>query len=85
MDENNNLEIVMGEEAAVVTPVPTEAKKVNQYLAIGSGIIIGAGALYLAYKFLIKPAIAKAKALVDLEGDGRVFLSRLPEETLNAH
>lgn len=62
MDENNNLEIVMGEDAAVVTPVPTDAKKVNQYLAIGSGIVIGAGALYLAYKFLIKPAIAKAKA-----------------------
>lgn len=62
MDENKNLEIVMGEEAAVVTPVPTDAKKVNQYLAIGSGIIIGAGALYLAYQFLIKPAITKAKA-----------------------
>ena len=30
-------------------------------------------------------AIAKAKALVDLEGDGRYFFSRLSEETLNAH
>jgi prolyl-tRNA synthetase len=30
-------------------------------------------------------AIAKAKALVDLEGDGRCFFSRLSEETLNAH
>ena len=30
-------------------------------------------------------AIAKAKALVDLEGDGRVFFSRLSEETMNAH
>ena len=62
MDENNNLEMVMGEESAVVTPVPANAKKVNQYLAIGSAAVIGAGALYLAYKFLVKPAIAKAKA-----------------------
>ena len=30
-------------------------------------------------------AIAKAKALVDLEGDGRYFFSRLSEETMNAH
>ncbi len=30
-------------------------------------------------------AMAKAKALVDLEGDGRYFFSRLSEETLNAH
>lgn len=61
MDEKN-LEIVMGEESAVVTPVVADTKKVNQYLAIGSGIVIGAGALYLAYRFLIKPAIAKAKS-----------------------
>lgn len=60
MDENNNLEMVMGEQA-VVTPV-VDTKKVNQYLAIGSAAVIGAGALYLAYKFLVKPAIAKAKA-----------------------
>ena len=33
----------------------------------------------------IEDAIAKAKALVDLEGDGRYFFSRLSEETLNAH
>ncbi|MBQ6502068.1 MAG: proline--tRNA ligase [Mogibacterium sp.] len=33
----------------------------------------------------IEEAIAKAKALVDLEGDGRYFFSRLSEETLNAH
>ncbi|MBR0468999.1 MAG: proline--tRNA ligase [Mogibacterium sp.] len=33
----------------------------------------------------IEEAIAKAKALVDLEGDGRCFFSRLSEETLNAH
>ncbi|MBQ0018664.1 MAG: proline--tRNA ligase [Clostridiales bacterium] len=30
-------------------------------------------------------AKAKAKALVDLEGDGRYFFSRLSEETINAH
>jgi prolyl-tRNA synthetase len=30
-------------------------------------------------------SIAKANALVDLEGDGRCFLSRLSEETMNAH
>ena len=30
-------------------------------------------------------AIAKATALVDLEGDGKCFFSRLSEETLNAH
>ena len=30
-------------------------------------------------------AIAKAKALVDLEGDGRYLFKNLPEETLNAH
>ena len=30
-------------------------------------------------------AVAKAKALVDLEGDGRCFFSRLSEETRNAH
>lgn len=60
MDENNNLEMTMGEQA-VVTPV-VDTKKVNQYLAIGSAAVIGAGALYLAYKFLVKPAIAKAKA-----------------------
>ena len=30
-------------------------------------------------------AIAKAKALVDLEGDGRCFFSRLSEETMAAH
>ncbi len=30
-------------------------------------------------------AIAKAKALVDLEGDGRCFFSRLSEETMNSH
>ena len=33
----------------------------------------------------IDEAIAKAKALVDLEGDGRCFFSRLSEETMNAH
>ena len=33
----------------------------------------------------VDEAIAKAKALVDLEGDGRCFFSRLSEETLNAH
>ena len=33
----------------------------------------------------IEDAIAKAKALVDLEGDGRYFFSRLSEETLNSH
>lgn len=30
-------------------------------------------------------AVAKAKALVDLEGDGRCFFSRLSEETMNSH
>ena len=33
----------------------------------------------------VDEAIAKAKALVDLEGDGRCFFSRLSEETMNAH
>jgi prolyl-tRNA synthetase len=33
----------------------------------------------------IEDAIAKAKALVDLEGDGRCFFSRLSEETMNSH
>ena len=33
----------------------------------------------------VDDAIAKAKALVDLERDGRCFFSRLSEETLNAH
>ena len=33
----------------------------------------------------VEDAIAKAKALVDEEGDGRCFFSRLSEETLNAH
>lgn len=33
----------------------------------------------------VEDAIAKAKALVDLEGDGRCFFSRLSEETMNAH
>lgn len=33
----------------------------------------------------IEDAIAKAKALVDLEGDGRYFFSRLSEETMNSH
>ena len=33
----------------------------------------------------VDEAIDKAKALVDLEGDGRYFFSRLSEETLNAH
>ena len=33
----------------------------------------------------IEDAIAKAKALVDLEGDGRYFFHRLSEETMNAH
>jgi hypothetical protein len=33
----------------------------------------------------VEEAIAKAKALVDLEGDGRYFFSRLSEETMNAH
>ena len=33
----------------------------------------------------VEEAIAKAKALVDEERDGRCFFSRLSEETLNAH
>ena len=59
MDENN-LEMVMGEEA-VVTPV-VDTKKVSQVAAIASGVAIGIGGLYLAYRFIVKPMIAKAKA-----------------------
>jgi prolyl-tRNA synthetase len=33
----------------------------------------------------VEEAIAKAKALVDLEGDGRYLFKNLPEETVNAH
>jgi prolyl-tRNA synthetase len=33
----------------------------------------------------VEDAIAKAKALVDLEGDGRYLFKNLSEETLNAH
>ena len=33
----------------------------------------------------VEEAIAKAKALVDLEGDGRYLFKNLSEETLNAH
>ena len=33
----------------------------------------------------VEEAIAKAKALVDLEGDGRYLFKNLPEETINAH
>ena len=61
MDENNNLEMVMGEQTAVVTPV-VDTKKISQYAAIASGVAIGAGALYLLYRFVAKPAIAKMKA-----------------------